>query len=220
MLIITATTPNPPYTDEIPLWEESLEKFGYSNYQIGVLPDHGNWMKNCLSKSLYMWEVYQDNPDEGILWLDVDCRVKGKLDFIYQNYDYDFLCYERKECRLHRRGWWLNAGVMYFGPTAPAAALLEDWAKRCQEADPGVWMIEQTALAEAYYATNPKPKFLSLPLTYNCDWDDPIAEEAIIIQEKSSRKYKGIIDSGIPQHGISGPISVEEARKLGTREFT
>ena len=219
MKIITAVTPTPPYTDEIPFWKESLENFGYSNYQIGVLPDHGNWMKNCLAKSQYMWEVYQ-KTDDGILWLDIDCRVKGKLDFIYQNYDYDFLCYERKECRLHRRGWWLNAGVMYFAPTAPAAVLLEDWAKRCRKADPNIWMIEQTVLAEAYYQTNPKPKFLSLPKSYNCDWDDKEADTAVIIQEKSSRKYKGIVDSGIAQHGISGPISVAEARELGTREFT
>jgi len=220
MLIVTATTPTPPYTDEIPFWKGSLEKFGYHQYHIGVLPDTGNWMQNCLGKSLYMWEVYQDNPDRGLLWLDVDCRIKGKLDFINQNLDYDFLCYERKECRIHHRGWWLNAGVIYFGPGEAAARLLEDWARRCREADPNVWMIEQNALADAYYASHPKPKFLSLPKSYNCDWDDAEADSAVIIQEKSSRKYKGIIDSGVPQHGIKGPITINEARKLGTREFT
>ena len=220
MQIITATTPNLPYIDEIPFWKESLEKFGYISYQIGILPDHGNWMKNCLEKSQYMWHIHQKS-DEGILWLDIDCRLLGPMNWIEEQSEwYDFLCLERKECRLHKRGWWLNAGVMYFGKTPEAAALLEDWAARCKDADPDHWMAEQSLLADAYYATNPKPKFRSLPLSYNCDWDDPAAEEAVIIQEKASRKYKGIVDSGLPKSGEMGPITVEEAREMGTREFT
>jgi len=213
IIITTAVTSGAPYEDEVPAWENHLTNLGYG-CTIGRLENHNHWMANCLQKPAHILKLYKDNPDKGILWLDVDIRVMKPMDLIFEKAEegFDFLCHETKAFKLHRRGWWLNAGVLYFSPSERAERMLETWAELCALADADSWMPEQNALADAYYKVH--PSFYSLPQSYNCDWDAPEASDAVIIQEKISRKYKGIIDSGKQESGIKEPITVKQARKL------
>lgn len=216
MIITTAITPGPPYEDELPFWEGKLAALGY-RYIIGSLENSGHWMSNCLRKPSYILERYNEFPDEGILWLDVDTRVMQRMDLIHEKAkEYDFLCHELRSNKLHRRGYWLNAGVLYFAATVKGRELLETWESLCREVDPNSNMPEQRALAQAYYKVN--PRFYSLPQSYNCDWDLEAAGVAVIVQEKVSRKYKDIINSGKGISGIKRPITVKEA--IETRNKT
>lgn len=210
MLIITATTPTPPYINEVVFWEESINAFQYK-YQVHELTNTNDWMGNCLLKPAVILRVF-NKTQQDILWLDVDMRIRKSISLIEDNVNnYDFMCYERTECKMHNTGWHWNAGVVFFKQSKAGRKLLERWVKNCAESTTSEFMPEQKALHSAWHYANPKT--LSLPETYNADWDKKI--DGVVLEHlKVSRKYKDIINNGDEFDGVRHNVTIKEGRNL------
>jgi len=137
--------------------DESFQKEGYY-----VLVDNGRWKSRSLFKPSVVKQAMASRPTDFIVWLDADARVIRPIDNIvgdpgsvpqpedFTAASYDVGVTSRKMTSEESWRWpnlknhvfekyfkyymgELNAGVVFFAPTAAARAFVEQWEAKTQE---------------------------------------------------------------------------------------
>ncbi len=94
----------------------------------------GNWSREVLRKPSMIQRAMREHPDKVIIFMDVDCIVRGPLDeAAVTTADVTCSLYVKKQFGRLRAD--LSSRVVVIRPSASARRLVEHWALACQEAN-------------------------------------------------------------------------------------
>ncbi len=94
----------------------------------------GSWSRQILRKPTMVLRAMREHPNETIVFMDVDCVVRGPLDDAVKT-SADLTCSLFVKRRRGRQRNDLSSRVLVVRPTAGARQLVEHWALQCQEAN-------------------------------------------------------------------------------------
>jgi SAM-dependent methyltransferase len=202
--VVSFFTENNEYAEHAARLRSTLESF-HLEHELHPVRDDGPWEFLCARKARFVRERWQAS-DVPIVWLDADATVES-FPALFGQLDADFA--------IHKwNGWQFASGTIYFGKTALAEGLIEQWVRRC-EADPVTW--DQTHLQSAWcdVAVSQNIRTFWLPRSYCQIFDSSEEDTPIIKHWQASRipKSEGRV-SGQPQLEIT-PRGVEQRRGDG-----
>ncbi|WP_165912321.1 class I SAM-dependent methyltransferase [Novosphingobium sp. PhB165] len=148
----------------------------------------GRWELNCAYKAEFVYEQWKAS-DRPIVWLDADATVEALPD-LFSALTADVALHKWTwDHQAHDRGWEFCSGTVYFGKTAEAEALLQQWLVRCR-ADPLTW--DQVHLCSAWcdIASTRPLKTSWLPRSYLHIEGAPCNEPTVIRHWQASRQAK------------------------------
>jgi hypothetical protein len=94
----------------------------------------GSWSRQILRKPTMVLRAMREHPNETIVFMDVDCLVRGPLDDAVKT-SADLTCSLFVKRRRGRQRNDLSSRVIVVRPTPGARQLVEHWALQCQEAN-------------------------------------------------------------------------------------
>jgi hypothetical protein len=161
----------------------SLDAVGAPHDIVAAPKLPGTWEANTMAKPVHLLAAMDRHPDKAIVFLDVDCEVKGDL---------SPLATIAGDVGFYVRSKWRRTGGMRFGfrsgtvvvrPTAAARAFVEAWAAAAREAPWG--SVDQDALMLAMGRT-PWCSFTMLPVEY-CATDGDQVPAPVVLHDQASR---------------------------------
>lgn len=102
-----------------------------------AMPPRGNWATNTRAKPSMMRQAMIDNPGDVILFLDVDCSVRGSIDRIERMVDIrgDVGFFVRTRLRSNGKPAFLpRSGTAVLRPTEATELFLDAWVKASDSA--------------------------------------------------------------------------------------
>ena len=141
----------------------------------------GGWEANTLRKASEVAKAMQRNPDKVIVWLDVDCIVKGDLSPLAELWGVDVAVYMHGR-RKRMGGYKLHAitRTIVLRPTVEARAFVAEWEKLSASARFGD--VDQTTFLLALAAST-GTSFQPLERK----WSAVEGEDGIIVHGRASR---------------------------------
>lgn len=174
------------YEEEAKGLKETLEQFNLS-HKVEQVEDLGNWDLNTKLKATYIQKMLNENPENAIVWLDADARVKQEP-VLFETLECDIGCHIR-------RGAELLSGTLFFKNSEKTKQLVDHWItinKRKQR------IFDQRNLHEAVkrFQKSHSLQLENLPPTY-CMFDliqkyDKAKGEPVIWHRQASRRLKRI----------------------------
>jgi hypothetical protein len=156
------------YTPDYRHWwdalRSSLERFGIQHDFVEVPKAEGGWEFNTMRKAYEVKRAMDRHPDKTIVFLDVDCEVRGPLDELVDT-TADVRLYVRVKRRKSGEIKWGNirSGTMVFRPTAGARALVDSWVRESEAGHYGD--VDQGSLALAF-SKAVSTTYAPMPLAY------------------------------------------------------
>jgi hypothetical protein len=193
----------------------SLEASG-APYHLFAHPAAGNWYDNVRRKPGAILKAMITYPARVIVWLDVDCTVKGDLTPIT---DIAGDVAARGRARRNKKGqrvfFTWSAGTMVFRPTSEAKRFVAQWSAACAEmADPAA--TDQDGLLIALSQT-PGLRIEQL----DPHWSATVHEEArdaVIVHDFASRRHRRGIWHRWLKQWTSPPAARGPARAVQARQ--
>lgn len=182
-LFVSFFTLGTPYETEAAELAATLRAFDLP-YDIEGIEPRGSWVRNCSQKARFVRDMMLRHPEQRIVWLDADARVK-KLPTLFQNLECDVA--------FHRRHGELLSGTLFFAPTSAAWETVRLWESAC-EAHPDEW--DQRVLDDVVKENKAGATFGTLPASYVQIFDAKDmgdVDEAVILHTQASRRLRGLV---------------------------
>lgn len=94
----------------------------------------GSWSRQILRKPNMVQRAMREHPNDVIVFMDVDCEVRGPLDDVVKT-PADLTCSLFVKRRRGRQRNDLSSRVIVVRPTPGAHQLVNHWIQQCQEAN-------------------------------------------------------------------------------------
>jgi hypothetical protein len=124
----TYYTDHPRYKDAALALCEKAKSYGMGIEAVPIF-NTGDWMKNCLSRSIHLRSIQMAHPEDWVGLLDSDVDILKKPDLLMNPFDGDILVDERLWMKPDRR---YLCGILCFAPTDGGNRTLARWADLCQ----------------------------------------------------------------------------------------
>lgn len=177
--VISFHTPDALYSAAAAKLTASLQAQGL-DHRIVPLDSSEGWEATCSRKAAFVRQQWDQSPVP-VVWLDADATVE-KDPVLFSALDCDFAAHKFD-------GWQLASGTLYFGKTALARQLLDQWVTRCH-ADPLGW--DQDHLHSAWCdvsACSPlRTIWLPRPYLHIFDLPCPADQEPVVVHWQASRQ--------------------------------
>lgn len=189
----TYFTVDTPYEQEV---IDCLESFRTQGVSISAIPynNANDWMTNALWRAPDLKRRAADLPNDHICLLDADVRALQYPEKL-ERFEGDFGCLDRGE---HvRPADRFSAGVMIFAPTPLGRAMLDLWAKKCQDdTQPNAVLREQVyifeAIKELKRSSGLEP--VNLGERYNRKIENvKSGDDTVILHDVASRRWLKVI---------------------------
>lgn len=137
MRLITYYTDDPLYRGHFHAMRRTVEEFEPNLVIHARRLKAQDWVHGCALKGRFVAEMMDEYPRERLLWLDVDARLRGRLDALRAEPrdSFDIGCHISTRPDKRRV---LISNVLVLEPTEAARAVVEGWAQRCED-QPTVW---------------------------------------------------------------------------------
>jgi hypothetical protein len=162
----------------------SLDTAGVRHDIVAVPKLSGGWERNTCRKAGYLLEAMDRHPGEVIVFLDVDCVVRGDLSALTEiGGDVAFRLAAR--IKLGRARMQPRSGTVVVKPTPAARAFVEKWKHFSAIASYGD--IDESTLAQAMETS---PGVTISPLPYHWCAMESCAANEIVHDTASKNTYK------------------------------
>ncbi len=123
------------YTPDYGFWAErliaSLDERDIPHDIVGVGSMNGRWETKTLAKPIHILAAMDRHPDKVIVFLDVDCVVKGDLHAEVSDFNADIGIFWYANMRNPGKNppyrFRVSSATMLFSPTSDARAFVEAW---------------------------------------------------------------------------------------------
>ncbi len=196
MSVIVCGFYTPDYAHWLPALEASLALHGNACDFVRTERVNGGWEANTMRKAAEVAKAMERHPDKVIVWLDVDCVVRGNLTPL-ANLAGDVAVYMR--ARLRKAGGYKMHCItrtIVLKPTHGARAFVDTWAAHSARARYGD--VDQTTFLMAMgEATD--TSFQPLEWKWSAIKGDP---DGIILHDQASRDAPKIASLGRLLHRV------------------
>lgn len=121
----------------------TLDRFNVE-YEFEAIKSQGPWELNCAFKAQFIRKKWLES-EIPVVWLDADATVEA-APTLFSKIDADLAVHKWHGKTSDDQGWQFASGTVYFGKTALAGLLIDQWVLRC-EADPVTWDQEHLSAA-------------------------------------------------------------------------
>lgn len=187
----------PSYAHWLPALQESLEAVGALHDFVQVAAPESGWEKATMRKAAEVRAALNRHPDKTVIFIDVDCTVKGDLQGL-ADIDGDVGFYIRT--RFRRNGTpkiGLRSGTLVFRPVERARRFVDAWIAEGNNAGP--YSVDQDSLMVAIGRV-PGLTITTIGVEY-CATEGDFCPNAIIFHDRASRN---VVKAGSAMRFISG----------------
>lgn len=175
------------YTPDYEHWAarlmDRLDDLGEPHDFVAVDKVLGGWERNTMRKPAMILEAINRHPDKVVIFLDVDCEVRGPLAPLAETRA-DVAMHMKAQTRPNGNSRiWARSGTVVIRPDGVAAAFVRRWDELSRSAPLGA--MDQFTIGQAIVET-PGLTFEQLDARYCATHKDGI-EDAVIWHDSASR---------------------------------
>ena len=153
-LVVGFFTPN--YEPAARAFAQNLAEHRISHHLYARPIVEGDWYSQTRQKPTVLAQARRDHPDDNLVFMDVDCRVRGDISGIL-NTRGDVVMRTKGTAKGKQRALKPTTRVMLLRPTPGADAFIAGWEATCRTARPG-----QSAEFMLIHAMSDSPEIYSV----------------------------------------------------------